>query len=66
MKGIDEYFKFLVEPLTKKKWEDEEIKSEEDSTCCDESLYKNTEDLKFEKFERIFYSRLLILLNALS
>ena len=60
---IQEYFEFLIKPLGKRRELEEDDKSEECSTLCDENSAKSNEILTYEKFEEIFYSRLISLLR---
>ena len=63
--SINKYFKSLAEALVWKRDNEEEMKSEEDSTLCDESPVKNAESYNYEKFEDALYSRLIDLLKTL-
>ncbi|OMJ86539.1 hypothetical protein SteCoe_11961 [Stentor coeruleus] len=63
---LNEYVKFLAEPLIKKKDSEEDMKSDEGSTFSEEIAMKSQEWISFEKFEDSFYGRLIYLLNKLS
>ncbi|OMJ88067.1 hypothetical protein SteCoe_10050 [Stentor coeruleus] len=63
---LKEYFKFLVEPLARKKDSEEEAKSDEGSTISEEVIMKNQDWPSYEMFENVLYGKLIYLLTNLS
>ena len=64
MPPVSNYFKLLTDGFIKKKDTDEEMKSEEGSTVCEEIMMKS--EYNYERFEDAFYSRLIMILSSLS